>query len=359
MIGRGRARGWAIAGAVAASVATLGADRVDAFGTPTYVIYVSGPNYGTIETSGGALPLPEGACGMRMTSDVVLAWYWAEGYAFPIGVLPVENNGWMPPPGGLEVLIEFTGGGFGEGCAEEAVYHVPAAVNSEPPPGAVALVVQVVSPDDVEFLDESFHVFEPPEPPDFPDPPDPGDICSLAPLFCELSDLLKPCDLSFVNGDLESVCEDAGSQARVALGVGDFLQPIVPDVGGVHDPFDTVALERAGQRAAKGLEFLAVLERGRDELVRSTKDRIRNPLSIRSLSRLSTATDLSALDLGHCHDAIERGLRFARSGLSVRSRAAVAEETRRAVLTCSAATRTLSDAQDEATRLTIGLMNER
>lgn len=352
-----RIRRAAAVAAAAVALTTISAERAAAFGTPTYIIYVSGEFYGTIEAQNGALPLPEGACGMRIVSNNVAAWQWQEGDDLGLGPLAVDNNGWIPDAWHMQVLIEFTGG-FGAGCDDEAVYHVPAAVWSEPPAGAVALVVQLYDPDDLEFLDHNFHVFELPEPPDFPDPEpvDPDEvICELAPELCDLPGDLKPCELL----DWKDLCDETDDQGRAALGAGSFLQPIIPDVGGVSDPFSTFALEGALRRARRALDFLAILDRERDDLVRLAKGRLRGPASRRSLARLSATTDLAAKDLHQCHDAIAQALGLTSANARTRDTKAISQAIRQASLACTAATETLFEVHREGAKFTAGLASKK
>ena len=354
MFQRAGIRKAAAVAVAAVALTTIGAERAAAFGYPTYIIYVSGDLYGTIEALNGALPLPEGACGMRIVSNNVLSWEWMAGEEVGLGPLAVDNNGWIPDPWHMQVLIEFTGG-FGAGCDDEAVYHVPAAVWSSPPAGAVALVVQLADPNDLEFLDHNFHIFELPEPPEFPDPEpvDPDEvICKLAPEFCDLPGGLKPCELQ----DWKDLCAETDDQGQAALGAGAFLQPIIPDVGGVTEPFNTFALEGALRRATRALDFLTILDHGRDELVSLARGRLPSSSSTGRLARLSAATDLAAQDLRQCHDGISRGLNLL--GARTRNTEAIARAIRRAGLICSAATETLFEVHREGTKFTAGLASK-
>ena len=340
----------------------LGAGQAMAFGTPGYLIYVDGPNGGQIEPIGGALPFPEGACGMRLKSNILLAWSWHSGDVEPTGVLEVDYNGvdyngWMPPGNELQVVIEFTGP-FGDDCDGPYVFHAPAPPNSEPPPGAVALSVQFVPPDDVEFLDENFHVFEPPEPPEHREPPDPDDFCEQVPEACENempdSYVLDPCNWWARGTEL---CDSAEGLGRLALAARQVVEPVILGLTGLQgNASDAAPLRGALLRAAKGLAFVGPIDDARDDLVRRAVGQVRQRQSLHALSRTAVATSLGSLGLRQCHDRIDSALRLAQA--SPTPHAALRDQSRRAAASCKAAAQTLSDAESAAMRFTIGLLNE-
>jgi len=345
-----------VAGVAALLLLAGDARTVQAFGTPTYIIYVDGPNGGTIETSGGAPTLPDGACGMRLTNANVLAWYWAEGEVFPTGELNVENNGWMPPANQLLWLIEFTGP-FGGDCDGEYVFHTPATPDSEPPPGAIALVVQFVEPDDVEFLTGNFHVWEPPEPPEPEEPPDPDDICEEVPEFCEIPDSLveNPCYLD-IWGEL---CDDAEDLGALGFGVARIVEPPILGLSALAGtPADDPILRRALDRVATAAEFDPQIKKARKSLVARANTRLRSREAQHWLARAGVAADLGARDLQQCRADLELALRSSTSPLG-RERAANLAPSRRAKAACDAAAATLQDAHVASTRFTIGLRRER
>ncbi|MDQ3774877.1 MAG: hypothetical protein M3461_11190 [Pseudomonadota bacterium] len=334
----------------------LGAGQAMAFGTPGYLIYVEGPNGGQIEPGGGALPFPEGACGMRLKNDILLAWHWHSGDVEPTGDLELENNGWIAPDNELQVVIEFTGP-FADDCDGPYVFHAPAPPNSEPPPGAVALSVQFVSPDEVEFLDENFHVFEPPEPPEHREPPDDPeqDFCEQVTVACENPDsyLLDPCSLWWWT----DLCDSAEGLSRLALAARQVVEPVILGLSGLQgNSSDAAPLRGALLRAAKGLAFVGPIDDARDDLVRRAVGQVRQRQSLHALSRTAVATSLGSLGLRQCHDRIDSALRLAQA--SPTPHAALRDQSRRAAASCKAAAQTLSDAESAAMRFTIGLRNE-
>jgi hypothetical protein len=341
------------------ALAIVGANEVRALGTPTYIIYVNGPNGGTIEASGGAIPLPDGACGMRVTSDLVLEWSWYSGDVWPIDVMDVENNGWQPPPDELMVLLEFTGE-FGSGCAGSHVFHTPATPSSEPPPGAVALVVQFIDPQHVEFLDWNFGEFEPPEIPDHEDPPDLDDICEDVPEFCEIpgpGDLVQdPC----FKWKWTGICNTGEELGRLGLGIGHIVEPRVLGLSALTGgSSDAAALNAALVRVSKAAALTDQANRAREAFVRDASVLVRHPGSIKRLSRVAVAADLGERGIDRCRQSIEEALRVVRGASTSPGRQRLLGRGRRARAVCDAASRTLADAHAEATLFTVVLRNER
>lgn len=332
------------------------ATPAQAFGTPTYIIYVDGPNGGTIEASGGALALPEGACGMRLLSNNVLAWYWAEGDVFPIGELNVPNNGWQPPANVLTELIEFTGQ-FGGDCEGEYVFHTPATPTAEPPPGAIALVVQFVDPDDVVFLNENFQIWEAPEPSEPQEPPDQEDICEAVPEFCEGpvgSFVEDPC----ASGTWSELCDDAEALGQLGFGVGHIVEPPILGLSALNGTSaDVKILRTALARVSKATAFDPAVKHAHATLIRRADGRLISRDGQRWLSRTAVAASLAGLELQQCKATIERTLRTAST--AARSSQAALSQARRASAVCTAAATTFADAHGAASRLRIGLRNER
>jgi hypothetical protein len=93
------------------------------------------------------------------------------------------------PEVALEPVIEFTGP-LGDGCEDEWVFHLPLTGDwptfpNGTPSGAGALVFQVTLPNDIEWLDAGFQVWEPPVEDPWGEDPDFPTECSLFPDLCE------------------------------------------------------------------------------------------------------------------------------------------------------------------------------
>lgn len=180
------------------------------FGTPTLSVFVDGELGGTLDWNnvGVDIPMPPGACGVRIDGVNLLEWAWYEGGVFGTTFMNIENNG-AELPGEPGEWIEFTGP-YGPGCGDEYFVHTPASMNGVVPWNAVKLVVQFLDYDDLVFLDAGLMPLPPPDPggPD-PEPPDP---CAI-PEFCgEPRDLVS----CFIDWEGKSHCseEAASSTSR-------------------------------------------------------------------------------------------------------------------------------------------------
>ena len=336
--------------------AMLGAAPALAYGTPTYTIYVNGPFGGTIDASGGAPPLPAGACGMRLTNSNVLAWDWYEGGTWPDAVMDVENNGWMPPANQLQWLIEFTGP-FGGTCNGEYVFHTPATPTSEPPPGAVALVVQFVDADDVEFLDFNFQVYDPPDPPEPEDPPDPGDICKAVPEFCELPDSVvqDPCH----DFDWLEICNSAEEGGRLVFGIGRIVDPKVLGLAALGGgTSDGPILRAAMARAAEAMTFGPAVNKAFAKWFDLTGNRLRSPAAEEAVSDALVSVGLGSRELQQCHDGLRDALRLVAGAWTTKGKQALLVYESRAHLVCGAAARAFADAHEATTLFAIALRSE-
>jgi hypothetical protein len=339
------------------ALATLGVAPAFAYGIPTYTIYVDGPFGGTIETSGGAEPLPPGACGLRLTNANALAWYWYEGDIWPQDVMNVDNNGWFPPNDQLMWLLEFTGP-FGEGCGSPYTFHTPATPDGEPPAGAIALVIQFVDVDKVEFLDFDFDVYEPPEIPD-PDPPidDPEDVCEMVPEFCEIPDSLveDPCH----HWDWTEICDSGEEGGRLMLGVGRIVEPRVLGLATLAGAAaDGPRLRAALARTADAMSFGPLVAQTLERWLTATDGRLRATASRKAASEVLVGVGLASRELQRCQDGLRAALRLAGSTTTTPNRALAAAESR-ARIVCDAASASFADASAAAIRFTIALRSER
>lgn len=336
--------------------AATGVTHAVAFGTPTYLVYVAGPNGGTIQASGDALPMPDGACGMRLLSNNVLAWYWAAGEVVPDGELNVLNNGWMPPANQLTELIEFTGA-FGDACAGPYVFHTPATPTGQVPPGAVALVVQFVEPGDVEFLDDNFAPFEPPDMPEPPEPPDPGDICESVPEFCDIPDSFvdDPCESHFWS----DICSSAGAVGAGLLGLGRVVEPRVLGLAALSGATsDAEILRTALARTDRALAIARMATPARDRLLKQAMGRLSSRYALESLSRLAVSPELGTHALLNCRASLYTALKAAASRLTFASRDTLDVDSRRARTICDAASLALSDANEAAGMVRLAIRGE-
>jgi hypothetical protein len=356
MIGRIVTPRWRAMLAVAA-LTWVSAAEAAAYGNPTYVVYVDGPNGGTIEASNGALPLPDGACGMRLTNSMILSWSWYSGDVWPIEVLAVENNGWMPPPNQLTYLIEFTGP-FGSGCDGDHVFHTPATPTSEPPPGAVALVVQFVDPAQVEFLNHAFQTFEPPDPPGPGEPPPTlEDICEDVPEFCEIpgSFVEDPCNQS----DWSWLCDDAEDTGRFGFGARLIVDPKALGLAALRGAAsDGPVLRQALTRLAKALALEPAATAALSELI-ARRSGIATTYPARALSRVAVGTHLAYLGLERCRGEIVEALRLVPTGTTTRDPRPLLARERQARTICDSAAQSLAGVGETSVLFTIGLRNER
>ncbi|MEZ5593459.1 MAG: hypothetical protein R3F53_23235 [Gammaproteobacteria bacterium] len=206
-------------------------------GIPTYKIFFDGGGFdeSSIVALNGAASLPEGSCGMSISGADLLAFYWAEYNPYMLGA-PMPEPPWGPPSSAtydfpaeaLEAVIEFTGP-FGDNCEDEWVFHLPLAGDwpvfpNGTPSGAGALVFQITSPNDVEWLNAGFQVWEPPgegpgqgEDPEFPS------FCEQWPDACDEDPGFTyddPCNSSVWS----DVCGDAGQTDTLSLRIERYVQ---------------------------------------------------------------------------------------------------------------------------------------
>lgn len=342
----------------AAALTVPGVAPAFASGTPTYVIYVDGPMGGTIEATGGAPPLPEGACGLRVTNANALAWAWYEGGVFAQTPMDVPNNGWFPPDNQLVWLIEFTGP-FSDDCNSPYVFHTPATPGAEPPPGAIALVVQFLDGDDVEFLDFDFDVYEPPELPE-PDPEidDPVSICEAIPEFCEMPDTFvqDPC----YNWHWKEPCDSGEESGRLFFGIGRIVEPKVLGLSALSGTAsDVPKLRDAMKRTAQAIRFGPVVNATLERWLETTRGRVRSTAAEKAVSDALVAAGLASRGLQRCHDALAGALRTTGSTSSIAVDKTLVAAGERARVLCDAAATTFTEASLATTRFGIALRSER
>lgn len=354
---RSRVRAARCAVLAAVGLGILGVVPASA-GAPTYVIYVDGPMGGTIEATGGAPPLPDGACGLRVTNANALAWAWYEGGVFAMTPMDIPGNGWFPPDNQLVWLIEFTGP-FAEGCNSPYVFHTPATPGSEPPEGAIALVVQFLDDDKVEFLDFDFDVYEPPEPPEpDPDVDDPVSICEAIPEFCEMPDTFvqAPC----YNWHWKEPCDSGEESGRLFFGIGRIVEPTALGLSALSGTArDVPQLRAALARTAQAIRFGPIVNATLERWHAATRGRLRSAAAEKAVSDAFVAVGLAARDLQRCHDVLRDALRVTdgTSSTAVNTSLLAIGEHARAL--CGAAAATFTEASLATTRFGLALHSER
>jgi hypothetical protein len=317
--------------------------------TPTYTVYFDGAFGGTLVVE-GAPDMPEGACGIRVSEYDTLEWYWAEYNGFgllapmpdPFGGPP--NSTTNPPGNSLYPLIEFTGP-FGDECGDEFVFLDP-TTGIHPtwangiPQGSSALVFQTL-PGGVEWLTESFTLWEPPgdDPGDEPDP-EYVNICELFPDLCIEPGFVyeDPCRSNIFDcGD--SVGAGVGAlKAAVAVSAGELVlaelgastsDPKLRQVA-LDDVLETVRWAQDAHRSV--VEFGA-------RLIGDVAPKARHPETRLELDALQIAIDLAEAGLASCTREVE-ALR------STKGRTAT-----RALEACNGARSTFRNVDDRLDRL--------
>ncbi len=262
----------------------------DAFANPIYQVFFDGGgvNAGSVVALQGAQPLPDGACGMRVSgADLLYDFYWTEYNAIGLGD-PMPEPPWGPPSSAtydfpdeaLEAVIEFTGP-LAEGCEDEWVFHLPLAGDwpvwlNGTPSGAGALVFNVTLPNDIEWLESGFQVWEPPgeDPGDQKDPEFPS-ICELWPDLCEEPELTysTPCH-SLIADDL---CNAARQIDEFAQRAERLVQIAVLELHSMNvDRRGVAQLETAAEAVrlaladSAALAKIALFEPPRDTAIRSS-----------------------------------------------------------------------------------------
>ncbi len=202
----------------------------NASANPGYKVFFDGGGFdaSSIVGFGGAPEVPEGVCGMRVSAAALLYdFYWAEYNEFVLGS-PMQEPPFGPPSSAtyefpevaLEAVIEFTGP-LGNNCESEWVFHLPLTGDwptwaNGTPQGGGALVFNVL-PNEIEWLNSGFQVWEPPGggPGDL-DEPNFVTICEGFPDLCIEPGYAydSPCNSSIIR----DLCDDYTALDKISLG---------------------------------------------------------------------------------------------------------------------------------------------
>ncbi|HEX4963378.1 MAG TPA: hypothetical protein VF173_21290 [Thermoanaerobaculia bacterium] len=277
-----------------------------------------------LDTNVSNVVFPKGTHAIRWKDP---DWYWYKNFKPVVteqifdSESPAVKGYWDGPGNGVYPFPNYTyTGGLLVGPLEVSYFEFPLAGTFSPdmPPTELVdtLVVQVVEPGDVEFLDKSGAPVHPklegPGNLAFPEPP--SDPCELTPEFCELTPDFKDAACAQLK-----LCED---QEKMEVGlvrvrdlsgaVGLHLNVVRAILGAGRSPveqgYGRSALRKAQARMAAARRYGAAADRARNVFLEKLRARTKTPQTARFAGEVSLHVDLGLRALARCAARLDKAL---------------------------------------------------